>query len=76
MSTASKHAFGTHGIWIWHAGLTPHQAARVEQLGYGTIWLGGSPEDLAPARKVLEATDTVRVATGITNIWNLSLIHI
>jgi probable F420-dependent oxidoreductase len=70
MSTADKHAFGTHGIWIWHGGLTPHQAARVEQLGYGTIWLGGSPEDLAPARKILEATERIRVATGITNIWN------
>ncbi|MFD0924445.1 LLM class F420-dependent oxidoreductase [Williamsia deligens] len=71
MSTPTdKHSFGTHGLWIWHGGLTPDQAARVEQLGYGTIWLGGSPEDLAPARTLLEATDRIRVATGITNIWN------
>jgi len=43
-------------------------AAEVEQLGYDAIWLGSSPavEDAGP---VLDATRTITVATGITNIW-------
>ncbi|MBJ7288625.1 LLM class F420-dependent oxidoreductase [Williamsia sp.] len=64
------HGFGTHGVWTGFSTLTGEQAARIEQLGYGTIWLGGSPTSLAPARAILEATDGIRVATGITNIWN------
>lgn len=64
------HGFGTHGVWTGFSTLTGEQAARIEQLGYGTIWLGGSPTSLAPARAILEATDEIRVATGITNIWN------
>ncbi|GAA1461200.1 LLM class F420-dependent oxidoreductase [Williamsia maris] len=64
------HGFGTHGVWTGFSTLTGEQAARIEQLGYGTIWLGGSAPTLAPVRAVLEATDEIRVATGITNIWN------
>jgi probable F420-dependent oxidoreductase len=43
-------------------------AAELEELGYGTIWLGGSPaiSDVAP---LLDATTSVVVATGIVNIW-------
>ena len=64
------HGFGTHGVWTGFSTLTGEQAARIEQLGYGTIWLGGSAPTLAPVRAILEATDGIRVATGITNIWN------
>lgn len=71
MTTATgRHAFGTHGIWAPFSGVTGDQAGRIEQLGYGTIWLGGSPTSLTPARRLLEATSGIRVATGITNIWN------
>ncbi|MBT0565714.1 LLM class F420-dependent oxidoreductase [Williamsia sp. CHRR-6] len=62
--------FGTHGVWGWFKAISPEQAGEIEQLGYGTIWLGGSPTTLDPARRLLEATTTIRVATGITNIWN------
>src|SRR5205814_10637727 len=43
-------------------------AAEIEQLGYDAIWLGSSPavEDAGP---VLDATRSITVATGITNIW-------
>src|SRR5690606_9270568 len=59
-------------IGFWRGGglLTPELAAGVERLGYGTIWIGGSPAaDLALAEQLLEATERVTVAIGIVNIW-------
>lgn len=68
--TAHIERFGTHGVWGWWGQFPPEEAHRFEQLGLGTIWLGGSPEHLRPVRKVLDATTTITVATGIVNIWN------
>ncbi len=34
---------GKVGIWRHPSGLTPEVVAEVEALGYGTIWVGGSP---------------------------------
>jgi len=62
--------FGTHGVWARYSTVSPEQAQQIEKLGYGTIWLGGSPQSLNPARELLEATDSIRLATGITSIWN------
>lgn len=61
---------GRIGFWRGATLLTPELAAAVERLGYGTIWIGGSPDaDLAIAEQLLDATDHVTVATGIVNIW-------
>ncbi|WP_072312901.1 TIGR03620 family F420-dependent LLM class oxidoreductase [Agrococcus sp. Marseille-P2731] len=60
-------------VGLWRSGplLTPELAAAVERLGYGTIWIGGSPAaDLQIAERLLEATEHVTVATGIVNIWS------
>ncbi|MFD4366896.1 LLM class F420-dependent oxidoreductase [Rhodococcus sp. NPDC058521] len=56
---------------IWRGGFLKSDAARsIEELGYGTIWIGGSPPaDLEAVEKVLDATETITVATGIVNIW-------
>ncbi|HEY9313288.1 LLM class F420-dependent oxidoreductase [Williamsia sp.] len=62
--------FGTHGVWAGASAISPDQAQQIEKLGYGTIWLGGSPPSLDPARPLLAATESIRVATGITSIWN------
>ena len=62
--------FGTHGVWARASMISPEQARQIEKLGYGTIWLGGSPPSLDPARELLEATDSICLATGITSIWN------
>jgi probable F420-dependent oxidoreductase len=44
--------------------------AEVEALGYGTIWVGGSPPgDLAVVEQLLESTEHIAVATGIVNVW-------
>jgi len=46
-------------------------AARLEELGYGTLWFpGGAGDDsMACAGVLLDATTRATVATGITNIW-------
>src|SRR6202012_4578131 len=39
-------------------------------LGYGTVWQGGSPPaDLSHVAAILDATSTIKVATGIVNVW-------
>ncbi len=61
---------GSFGIWRRADGLGPELAAEVERLGFGAIWIGGSPPaDLAVAESLLEATDRLSVATGIVNMW-------
>jgi probable F420-dependent oxidoreductase len=41
---------------------------EIEALGFGALWLGGSPS-LTEARACLDATRTLTVATGILNVW-------
>ncbi|MCW0215335.1 MAG: LLM class F420-dependent oxidoreductase [Pseudonocardia sp.] len=61
---------GRYGIWAGGAQLTPELAAAIEQLGYGAIWIGGSPPaDLELPESLLAATERVVVATGIVNMW-------
>lgn len=61
---------GRVGFWRGGTLLTPEIAAAAERLGYGTVWIGGSPAaDLALAEELLDATSHIKVATGIVNIW-------
>jgi len=58
------------GVWRHWRGVTPELALVLEQLGYGTLWLGGSPTgDLTQAEQLIDATSTLTLATGIVNIW-------
>ena len=42
---------GRYGVWRTAAGLGPELAVEIERLGYGAIWIGGSPAaDLAAGR--------------------------
>jgi probable F420-dependent oxidoreductase len=65
---------GRIGIWRSMApngdGLSPEFAQEAEALGYGAIWIGGSPPgDLALAEAMIAATDRIAIATGIVNMW-------
>jgi probable F420-dependent oxidoreductase len=61
---------GRYGVWGRDVELSPDLAAGLEQLGYGTVWVGGSPSgDLSVPDLLLAATEELVVATGIVNIW-------
>jgi len=61
---------GRFGIWLGVGQATPELAAGLEQSGFGALWLGGSPGgDLARVDRLLDATSTLVLATGIVNMW-------
>lgn len=61
---------GEFGIWRRSTEINETLAVEIEMLGYGTIWLGGSPAaDLIGAERLLDATESVVLATGIVNTW-------
>jgi hypothetical protein len=58
---------GPIGIWQRATSLDSSTAAEIEKLGYGTIWIGGSPPgDLRLAEELLDATSTIAVASTRT----------
>jgi probable F420-dependent oxidoreductase len=61
---------GRFGIWRSASLVTPELAAGIERLGFGALWLGGSPDgDLAEVEALLAATTTLTLATSIVNMW-------
>ncbi|MGO4442448.1 LLM class F420-dependent oxidoreductase [Mycobacterium sp. 2YAF39] len=67
--TELKPDLGRYGVWTFGVP-KPEQAAQIEKLGYGALWIGGSPAgDLSYVEPLLEATDSLQVATGIVNVW-------
>ncbi|MEW2060757.1 TIGR03620 family F420-dependent LLM class oxidoreductase [Streptomyces sp. NPDC007002] len=72
-------AFGRVGIWSGALHLSrvddtsgkavAEALAELEELGYGTVWIGGSPTP-GDAAAVVAATRSITVATGILSIWN------
>jgi probable F420-dependent oxidoreductase len=61
---------GRFGVWHQAQKWTPEVAAELEQLGYGTLWIGGSPAaHLRDAESLLEATKSVVIGTSIVNVW-------
>jgi probable F420-dependent oxidoreductase len=67
--TELKPDLGRFGVWTFGTP-KPEQAVEIEKLGYGAVWIGGSPAgDLNYVEPLLERTETLRVATGIVNVW-------
>ncbi|MEV6103218.1 LLM class F420-dependent oxidoreductase [Streptomyces sp. NPDC051940] len=72
----SDERFGRIGLWSSALrqddpalrGEILETAAELEELGYGTLWLGSSP-GVEHADRILKATRRIRVATGILSIW-------
>ena len=74
--TSIEDKIGTRGIWWFTEGMTADDAAaftqRLEELGYGALWL---PETLgrdpfAHAAMLLDRTESIVIATGIANIFH------
>jgi len=69
-------AVGPVGVWSREfrntdpamAGVLRDAAAELEELGFGALWIGGSP-DVTIAEPVLDATSRLVVATGILSVW-------
>ncbi|MFF7979827.1 LLM class F420-dependent oxidoreductase [Streptomyces sp. NPDC007901] len=67
--TTGKIDLGAVGVWR-HDRTEPELAVALEDLGYGTLWLGNaSVADLAEIERLLDATGHLVLATGIVNIW-------
>ncbi len=63
-------SLGRFGVWRMVTAITPETAHTVEDLGYGAIWVGGSPSgDLQAVESLLGATERIPVVTGIVNMW-------
>ncbi|MEV0236197.1 TIGR03620 family F420-dependent LLM class oxidoreductase [Nonomuraea sp. NPDC050786] len=66
-------------VGVWHPMISKapaeearRAAARVEELGYGSLWVNegvGSKEPLATSALLLAATERLPVGTGIANLW-------
>jgi probable F420-dependent oxidoreductase len=63
---------GKVGVWMSFRSVGEANAAEaarcVEQLGFGTLWLGGSPR-LPSTRVLLEATESLIIGTSVVNTW-------
>ncbi|MEU4232369.1 LLM class F420-dependent oxidoreductase [Nonomuraea sp. NPDC026600] len=74
---ALKRRMGRVGVWNSALSGEPasferEAAAELEDLGFGTLWIGESPkgkEALAHSAILLGATRRMLIATGIANIW-------
>jgi probable F420-dependent oxidoreductase len=68
-------SLGRVGVWVGPRAIADDPggfAARVEQLGYGALWVGGSNTDescFQRLEKAISASRRLIVATGITSIW-------
>lgn len=65
-----KPDLGRYGVWTMGP-VRPEQAVEIERLGYGGLWVGGSPKaELEFAEPILDSTESLTLATGIVNIWS------
>jgi probable F420-dependent oxidoreductase len=70
MTSQWRDRLGRFGIWRASSQTTPDLAASLEQLGFGAVWLGGSPDgDLAIVDELLGATSSLITGTSVVNIW-------
>jgi len=64
---------GPFGVWISSRVLDDQRAGEAaklaEELGFGALWLGGSPK-LPQLRPLLAASERLVLATGILNVWD------
>jgi len=77
MTIVSPVQLGRIGVWSGGFAAAPAAEARpaareIEELGYDTLWYPeglGTRESFSNGAVLLAATEHIRVASGITNIW-------
>jgi probable F420-dependent oxidoreductase len=70
MTKPSLGRFGVFGHYAQWQQFSPQQLNDIEKLGYGTLWAGGSPPaELDWVEPILGATESLKLATGIVNVW-------
>jgi probable F420-dependent oxidoreductase len=70
MTQRARDHLGRFGVWRAAPQVTPELAVELERLGYGTLWLGSSPDgDLRQVQELIDATTTLTLATSIVNMW-------
>jgi probable F420-dependent oxidoreductase len=75
-TTPAAPVAGTVGIWMTIRQLPrdPAEAGAVaravEDLGFASLWIGGSPGSITPHESLLAATERLVVASGIVEIWS------
>jgi probable F420-dependent oxidoreductase len=70
-AVALKPDLGRFGVWLAFRSIKPELAERIESLGYGAAWIGGSPDaELDWVDPALAQTNSLQLATGIVNIWS------
>lgn len=68
-----KNQLRSYGVWQVESTWTPALAKELESLDFGALWIGGSKDSaLRVAEELLQATDTIVVATGIVNVWAMN----
>ncbi len=71
-ATVTAVNLGTIGVHYVEGELTPDSAVEVERLGYTALWIAGTREArLTSVERVLAATETLVVATGVVNVWHM-----
>jgi probable F420-dependent oxidoreductase len=66
-----KPDLGRFGVFLAFRSIKPELAERIESLGYGAAWIGGSPDaELDWVDPALAQTNSLQLATGIVNIWS------
>jgi len=75
-SPQARMNLGRVGIWTYQLNYQPaakvrEVAAELEELGYGTLWIGEAVyrEPLTHAGFLLSSTERMVIATGIASIW-------
>lgn len=74
----AREQLGPVGVWLGPIGRASWSEAqgaarRVEELGYGALWISETPtgrEPLSHAALLLDATERIPIATGIASIWS------
>lgn len=63
--------FAPYGFFTLYSAVDADLLRAVEDLGFDTAWLGGSPPaDLPWVDQLLSATERIRIVTAIVNIWS------